>query len=98
MHAVASDDTVSRPLVLDLEHDPFVGLIGDGQRFGDYPVEAGSFELFEPSLCGREVGGRWCEVDRGTGVGQRLNECVAALGKRPPGVVLVAQCEGDRTL
>ncbi len=58
VHAVAGDDAVGGPLVLDLEHDALVRLIGDRQRLGDHPVEPGALELVEPALRGRQIGGR----------------------------------------
>ena len=84
---------VSGPLMLYLEHDPLVRLIGDRQGFGNHPVETCSLEFLEPPLRGREVGARRGEVNRGPRVGQGLFECGAALGERSPGVILVVQSE-----
>ena len=64
VHAVPGDHAVRGPLVLDLEHDALVRLVGDRQRLGDDPVEAGALELVEPSLRDAGVGGRRREVDR----------------------------------
>ena len=54
---VAGDDAVGRALVLDLEHDALVRLVGDRQRLGDDAVEARALELVEPAL--RESPDRW---------------------------------------
>ena len=63
----AGDGAVGGPLMLDREHDPLVGLIGECQRFGDDAVETGSLKLVEPSPGGRQVGGRWGDVHCGVG-------------------------------
>jgi hypothetical protein len=49
VYSIAGDDAVSGPLMLDLEHDPLVRLIGNRQGFGDHPVQTGSLELLGPT-------------------------------------------------
>ena len=41
-------DAVGGAMVLHLEHDPLVGLVGLLDRFGDDAVEPGTFEPREP--------------------------------------------------
>jgi hypothetical protein len=50
MHPVTGDDTVGGTDVLDLEHDPLVGLVGAVERFRDYAIEPGPLQLGEPTL------------------------------------------------
>ena len=57
VHPVPGHHAVRGALVLDLEHHPLVRLVGDRQRLGDHPVEAGALELVEPALRGRRD--RW---------------------------------------
>ena len=56
MDSIPGNHAVGGPLVLDLEHDALVWLIGDGERLGDEAVQAGTLEFFEPSLCGGLIG------------------------------------------
>jgi len=88
MRPVAGYDAVGGALVLDLEHDPLVGLIETGGRLGDQPVEPGALELREPlpGHCGVRCRGR--EVDRRPDGRQGGFERGPALGERPPGVVI----------
>jgi hypothetical protein len=90
---VAGHHAVGRPLVLDLEHDPPVRLVGAGQRLSDDPVQAGSLELLEPSLSQGVVGGRRRHVEGRGHAGQRLFQRRPALLERPLGVVVVAEGE-----
>ena len=93
VHPVAGDHAVGGPRVLDLEHDALVGLVGDRQRLGDHSVEAGALELGEPSLRSGQLGGRWGDVERRAGAGQRVDKRGAALDERSPGVVVIAEGE-----
>jgi hypothetical protein len=77
--------------VFDLEHDALVRLIGDCQRLGDQPVEPGPLKLGEPSLRGRQIGGRRSDVGRWPAAGQCVDEGGTPLAERPPGVVDVAE-------
>ena len=95
---VAGDDAVGGALVLDLEHEALVGLVGDVDRLGDDPVEPGALELGEPAPGDVAVGGRGGQVDRGLGRGEGLLERGPALGERLVEVGLVVereQVEGD---
>ena len=60
----AADDTVGSTLVLDLQHDPFPGLISQITIFGNDTVESSALEARKPitSLVGRR--GTRRHVDR----------------------------------
>lgn len=98
VHPVAGDDAVGRALVLDLEHEALVGLVGDVDRLGDDAVEARALELGEPALRDVAVGCRRGQVDGRLGRGECLLERRAPLGERLVEVGLFAereQVEGD---
>src|SRR5439155_19456513 len=46
--AKAGNDAIALALVLDLEHQPLIGLVGSGNRLGDHAVEAGALEATKP--------------------------------------------------
>ena len=98
MNAVARDDAVGCPFVLDLEHDALVGLIGALEGFCDYPIQPGAFELLEPLFCQAVVSGRWGEIHGWPSFDKRLLEQRAALRERSCAVVFLAagqEIEGD---
>ena len=76
--AVAGDDAVGGPLVLDLHHGPLPGAVRVVEALADDPVEPGPFELGEPSPGDSPVGRGGSDVDR-LGVGDQ------PLKQRPPG-------------
>ena len=57
--AESGDDAVAFALVLHLQHDALVGLVGAGVRLGDDAVEARAFEAAKP------VGGDGAVASRG---------------------------------
>lgn len=46
--AETSDHAVAVAFMLDFEHDPFVWLVGEVERFGDNTVEPRTFKALEP--------------------------------------------------
>src|SRR5436190_1145384 len=84
------DDTVGRPLVLDLEPGALVLAVLPRARLGDHPVEAGALELLEPVGGDRRVGGRGGEVDGRLGSPQHPLQALAPLGQRVLTEVVVA--------
>src|SRR6185437_8347630 len=97
-HPVTGDHAVRGALVLDLEHDALVRLVGDGQRLGDHTVEPGSLELVEPALREAQIRRGGGDVKRRTRTFQGIHQCGAAVGERPPAEVVIAdgqQVEGD---
>ncbi len=76
MRPEARHDAVGRALVLDLDHRPLVGLIGERAVLDHHAVESGALEAGEP--VGRHVGvvGDRRDVDRR----KRLPECLLQRG------------------
>ena len=77
--AKAGDDAVAVALVLDLEHDALVRLVGAADRLGHHAVEPGAFEALEP------VGGDGAVACRGREVDRRLRLRRAATRARRGG-------------
>jgi hypothetical protein len=97
--AEAGDDAVRRPVVLDLEHGPLVGLVRPVERLGHDPVEAGALEALEPLAGDVHVGRGPGDVHRRVGVRQGLEEALAPLAEGAAHQVLVAEgedVEGDQ--
>ena len=90
---VAGHHAVRRSDVLDLEHHPFVRLVGPLERLGDDAVEPRALELVEPPLRHLGIVGGRGEVDRRLRAGQRLLEHAASLAERLTGEVAVAERE-----
>jgi hypothetical protein len=91
--AEPADHAVALALVLDLEHDALVGLVGAGGGLGHHAVEAGALEAAEPVLGGGAVGGGGGEVERRRQVCQQRFEELAPLAER--GVAEVAVALGE---
>src|SRR5919198_913253 len=62
--AEAGHHAVGGPLVLDLEHHPLVGQVGQVTGLGHHPVKAGALEQPEPALRQPERIGDGGQVDR----------------------------------
>jgi hypothetical protein len=72
----SGDDAVGRPLVLDLEHRPFAGLVRGIEALGDHPVEPGTLEPGEPVGGHRSIRRRRRQVDRRLhGAEHRFQSC-----------------------
>ena len=74
----ASDDTIRRALMLDLEHRALAGLIRRVELLGDDTIETGALEVIEPFGRERAVAGGRRQVDRCRGIGQNGFEAGAA--------------------
>src|SRR6476646_8620471 len=70
--AEAGHDAVALALVLDLEHDALVRLVGAVDRLGDDAVEPRALEALEPVASDADVARRRREVERRLEPTQRL--------------------------
>jgi hypothetical protein len=91
--AKAGDDTVAFALVLHLQHDALVRLIGARFLFRDHAVETRSLEALEPvGGSGAIVGGR-SEMDRRIGPLEQRLECSTPLAEGSAAEVAISLAE-----
>src|SRR5215207_327013 len=98
VHPVTRHDAVCGPLVLDLDHDPLVRLIGQVRVLRDQSVQACTLEQVEPSSGHVDVPGDRGDVDRRDGRSKGTLERGTPLVERPRRPVHVIerqQVEGD---
>ena len=60
----ASNDTIRRARVLDLEHRALARFVDPLNRLGDDPIEAGAFKAIEPLGCNSAIARHRRQVDR----------------------------------
>src|SRR5690606_2698574 len=94
----AAPATAAGPPLLDFVHRPLPRPYRPARALGDDPVEAGGFELVEPTLRRLHVGGGRGQVPRVLEVLAQLRQPPPAFPERQPAQVLASQrqdVEGD---